>query len=85
VRRPGLRLLVGLGVLTGGGWLLGEGLRTTVRNLSISKSLLGNTAVGASVEAEEIARVACRLAAVGQSSGSASARPSSTSRRLTRA
>lgn len=57
-RRPGLRLLIGLGVLTGGGWLLGEGLRTTVRNLGISESLLGNTAVAASVEAEEVARVA---------------------------
>ncbi len=57
-RRPGVRLLVGLGVLTGGGWLLGEGLRTTVRNLGISQSLLGNTAVAASVEAEEVARVA---------------------------
>ncbi len=58
VRWPGLRLLVGLGVLTGGGWLLGEGLRTTVRHLGISQSLLGNTAVAASVEAEEVARVA---------------------------
>jgi cation:H+ antiporter len=57
-RHPGVRLLVGLGVLTGGGWLLGEGLRTTVRNLGISQSLLGNTAVAASVEAEEVARVA---------------------------
>jgi cation:H+ antiporter len=44
--------------LTGGGWLLGEGLRSTVRNLGISQSLLGNTAVAASVEAEEVARVA---------------------------
>jgi cation:H+ antiporter len=57
VRRPGLRLLVGLGVLTGAGWLLGEGLRTTVRNLGISAALLGNTALAASVEAEEVARV----------------------------
>lgn len=40
-------------MLTGGSWLLGEGLRTTVRNLGISQSLLGNTAVAASVEAEE--------------------------------
>jgi cation:H+ antiporter len=58
VRRPVIRVLVGLAVLTGGGWLLGEGLRTTVRNLGISQSLLGNTAVAASVEAEEVARVA---------------------------
>jgi cation:H+ antiporter len=57
-RWPVARLLVGLGVLTAGGWLVGEGLRTTVRNLGISQSLLGNTAVAASVEAEEVARVA---------------------------
>jgi cation:H+ antiporter len=57
-RWPGVRLIVGLAVLTGGGWLLGEGLRTTVRNLGLSQSLLGNTAVAASVEAEEVARVA---------------------------
>jgi cation:H+ antiporter len=58
VRSPGIRLLVGLVVLTGGGWLLGEGLTSTVRNLGISQTLLGNTAVAASVEAEEVARVA---------------------------
>jgi cation:H+ antiporter len=58
VHRPGVRLLVGLGVLTGGGWLLGEGLRSTVRHLGIPQTLLGNTAVAASVEAEEVARVA---------------------------
>ena len=58
VRRPGVRLLAGLGVLTGGGWLLGEGLKSTVRHLGISATLLGNTAVAASVEAEEVARVA---------------------------
>jgi cation:H+ antiporter len=57
VRRPWGRLLAGLGVLTGAGWLLGEGLRTTVRNLGISAALLGNTALAASVEAEEVARV----------------------------
>jgi cation:H+ antiporter len=58
VRRPGLRLLAGLGVLTGGGWLIGEGLKSTVRHVGISATLLGNTAVAASVEAEEVARVA---------------------------
>jgi cation:H+ antiporter len=58
VRRPGLRLVAGLGVLTGGGWLIGEGLKSTVRHLGISATLLGNTAVAASVEAEEVARVA---------------------------
>jgi cation:H+ antiporter len=58
VRRPAVRLLAALGVLTGGGWLLGEGLKSTVRHLGISPTLLGNTAVAASVEAEEVARVA---------------------------
>ena len=58
VRRPGVKLVAGLGVLTGGGWLIGEGLKSTVRHLGISATLLGNTAVAASVEAEEIARVA---------------------------
>jgi cation:H+ antiporter len=58
VRSPGIRLLAGLVVLTVGGWLLGEGLTSTVRNLGISQTLLGNTAVAASVEAEEVARVA---------------------------
>ena len=58
MRRPGLRLIAGLAVLTGGGWFLGEGLRSTVRHLGISQTLLGNTAVAASVEAEEVARVA---------------------------
>jgi cation:H+ antiporter len=57
VRRPLARLLVGLGALTGGGWLLGEGLRTTVRRLGVPAALLGNTAVAAGVEAEELARV----------------------------
>jgi cation:H+ antiporter len=57
VRRPGLRLVAGLAILSGGGWLLGEGLRSTVRHVGISPTLLGNTAVAASVEAEEVARV----------------------------
>jgi cation:H+ antiporter len=55
--RPFARLLVGLGALTGGGWLLGEGLRTVVRHLGVSQTLLGNTALAATVEAEELARV----------------------------
>ena len=58
VRRPGLRLLAGLALLTGGGWMIGEGLRTTVRQLGISATLLGNTALAATVEAEELARFA---------------------------
>jgi cation:H+ antiporter len=57
-RRPVARLVVGLGVLTGGGWLLGEGLRTVVRHLGIPQTLLGNTALAATTEAEELARVA---------------------------
>lgn len=56
--QPFARLLVGLGVLTGGGWLLGDGLRTVVRHLGVSPTLLGNTALAATVEAEELARVA---------------------------
>ena len=56
--QPIARLVVGLGVLTGGGLLLGEGLRSVVRNLGISPALLGNTALAATVEAEELARVA---------------------------
>lgn len=58
VRLPGVRLLVGLALLTGGGWLIGQGLRTTVRQLGVSSTLLGNTAVAAAVEAEELARFA---------------------------
>jgi cation:H+ antiporter len=58
VRLPGVRLVVGLAALTGGGWLIGQGLRTTVRQLGVPATLLGNTAVAASVEAEELARFA---------------------------
>jgi cation:H+ antiporter len=57
-RHPVARLLAGLAVLTGGGWLLGEGLRNVVRHLGIAQTLLGNTALAATVEAEELARVA---------------------------
>jgi len=58
VRRPGLRLLAGLALLTGGGWLIGQGLHTTVRRLGVPQTLLGNTALAATVEAEELARFA---------------------------
>jgi cation:H+ antiporter len=51
------RLLAGLAVVTGGGWMLGDGLERVVRGFGVSESLLGNTAVAASVEAEEVARV----------------------------
>ena len=57
-RRPLMRLVGGLAGLTAGGWLLGEGLRGIVRHLGVSSTLLGNTALAASVEAEELARVA---------------------------
>ena len=58
IRRPGLRLVIGLALLTGGGWLIGQGLRTTVRQLGVPQTLLGNTALAATVEAEELARFA---------------------------
>jgi cation:H+ antiporter len=57
-RFPVARVLAGLAVLGVGGELLGEGLRRVVSGLGISESLLGNTALAASVEAEEIGRVA---------------------------
>jgi len=57
-RRPLLRIFGGLAALTAGGDLLGEGLRRVVSRFDISSTLLGNTALAASVEAEEIARVA---------------------------
>jgi cation:H+ antiporter len=56
-RRPLLRLLAGLTLLAGGGEVLGEGIRKTVSRLGVSETLLGNTVVAASVEAEEVARV----------------------------
>jgi cation:H+ antiporter len=58
ISRPGLRLFAGLALLTGGGWLIGQGLRTTVRQLGVPQTLLGNTALAATVEAEELARFA---------------------------
>jgi cation:H+ antiporter len=58
VRRPGLRLVFGLALLTGGGWVIGQGLRATVRQLGVPQTLLGNTALAATVEAEELARFA---------------------------
>jgi cation:H+ antiporter len=58
--RPGrtlLQLLGGLALLTVGGDLLGRGLRDVVSRFDVSGTLLGNTVVAASVEAEEVARV----------------------------
>lgn len=57
-RRPLLRMLAGLGVLTGGGTVLADGLGRTVSDLGVSQTLLGNTAIAAGVEAEELGRVA---------------------------
>src|SRR4051794_33106296 len=45
-----IRLLGGLAVLTVGGTVLGDGLRSTVDRLGVSDTLLGNTAIAASVE-----------------------------------
>jgi cation:H+ antiporter len=56
--RPFVRLIGGLALLSGGGALLGDGLRRTVAHLGISDTLLGNTAIAATVEAEELGRVA---------------------------
>jgi cation:H+ antiporter len=52
-----LRVVGGLGILAAGGELLGEAIRRSVSSLGISQALLGNTAVAAAVEAEEVARV----------------------------
>jgi cation:H+ antiporter len=53
-----LRMLGGLAVLTGAGVAVGDGLRRVVTSFGISQSLLGNTAVAAAVELEEVGRVA---------------------------
>lgn len=55
---PFARLVVGLAGLTVGGAVLGDGLRHVVTRLGVSETLLGNTAIAASVEAEELGRVA---------------------------
>jgi cation:H+ antiporter len=53
-----LRILAGLALLTAAGEMLGEGIRRVVSRFGVSETLLGNTAIAASVEAEEVARVA---------------------------
>jgi cation:H+ antiporter len=55
---PLVRLLAGLAALSVGGELLGEGIKRAVARFGVSQTLLGNTVVAASVEAEEVARVA---------------------------
>lgn len=56
-RLIGIRLLAGMGLLAAGGELLSEGIRQTVTRLGVSQTLLGNTVIAASVEAEEVVRV----------------------------
>jgi cation:H+ antiporter len=56
-RFPLVRLVGGLALLTVAGDLLGRGIERVVEGFGISQSLLGNTAIAASVEAEEVGRV----------------------------
>jgi len=58
VRRPLTRMLAGLAVLSGGGVVLGEGIRRVVEGLGVSESLFGNAALAPATEAEEVGRVA---------------------------
>jgi cation:H+ antiporter len=55
---PWARLLGGLAAMTVGGELLGSGLHGVVSRFGVSSTLLGNTAIAALTEAEEIGRVA---------------------------
>ena len=57
-RHPWVRLLGGLAGMTVGGELLGNGLQGVVSRFGVSLTLLGNTAIAAFTEAEEIGRVA---------------------------
>jgi cation:H+ antiporter len=53
-----LRLLAGTGLLVAGGEALGRGIKETVAHVGVPQTLLGNTVIAASVEAEEVVRVA---------------------------
>jgi cation:H+ antiporter len=55
---PWVWLLAGLGTMTVGGELLGSGLHGIVSRFGVSPTLLGNTAIAAFTEVEEIGRVA---------------------------
>ena len=57
-RYPLVWLVGGLAVMSVGGELLGSGLQAVVARFGISPTLLGNTAVAALTEAEELGRVA---------------------------
>ena len=54
---PLLRLFGGLAVVSVGGEVLGEGIRNVIARFGVSQTLLGNTVIAASVEAEELGRV----------------------------
>lgn len=51
-----IRIAAGLALLGAGGTLLGDGLRRVVERVGVSDTVLGNTAIAAAVEAEEIGR-----------------------------
>lgn len=55
---PLIRLIGGLAMLSIGGDVLGEAIRSVVSRFGVSQTLLGNTVIAASVEAEELGRVA---------------------------
>jgi cation:H+ antiporter len=55
---PWVRLVGGLAAMTVGGELLGNGLPGVVSRFGVSSTLLGNTAIAALTEVEEIGRVA---------------------------
>ena len=57
-RHPWAWLLGGLAALTVGGELLSNGLHAVVSRFGVSPTLLGNTAIAALTEAEEIGRIA---------------------------
>jgi len=57
-RYSGVWLLGGLAAMTVGGELLGNGLHGIVSRFGVSPTLLGNTAIAALTEVEEIGRVA---------------------------
>jgi cation:H+ antiporter len=57
-RFPLAWLVAGLAAMTIGGELLSQGLQSALIRLGLSPTLLGNTAIAALTEAEEVARVA---------------------------
>jgi cation:H+ antiporter len=55
---PLARLALGLAGISAAGILLGDGVRRVVRHFDVSATLLGNTAIAAAIELEEVGRVA---------------------------